>query len=205
MASPARVSIALIEPAVISGFLEAALPRYRAVTSTQPKSCFAVLLGDICDDAARVQRLEFGRNVRAFDVTATAEFAENIVPSFGGAYEHPDRGFWLDPADLLRIDRVADSLDLEILGSLHFHPDWHRLGPADAAAHPLSERPTPMDDYVFRSTGWPINLICYLECIHDAVYYTLDCWAPADTDTAPSQRVPTKICARPGTFVTSAA
>ncbi|WP_217712329.1 hypothetical protein [Streptomyces sp. NA02950] len=35
-----------------------------------------------------------------------------------------------------------------------------------------------MDDSVFASTGWPVNLIRYLEHRGEALYHALVAWAP---------------------------
>jgi hypothetical protein len=193
---PAEVSTALIDPGVLREFLDEATTLYRKLTPGSPHPCFAVLLGTVDDGAARVQRLAFGDNARGADPAAVAEFAETIVPLFGAAYENPDRGYWLAPADLLRIDRLADTLGLEILGSIHMHPDWHHIGLPPAHKTPLSERPTSMDDHVFRHTGWPINLICYLEDIGGNVYYTLQAWGPSEASERSSRPLPTRICAQ---------
>ncbi len=193
-APPSPVTAVLVDTGVIDEFLDAAVPCYRALRATgEPNSCFAVLLGDVLDGVASVRALGVGGNVRASDPAATAEYADRIVPLFGAAYEHPGRGYWLDPVDLLRISREADACGLEVLGSVHYHPDWHRIGPPSAADHPLSENPTAMDDHVFHQSGWPVNLICYLETIRESVYYTLQCWAPAPVESGRSQAVPLRI------------
>ncbi|MFF6806803.1 hypothetical protein [Streptomyces sp. NPDC012616] len=36
--------------------------------------------------------------------------------------------------DVLRVFREADCLGLDLLGSIHVHPDRHRLGPPSDAA-----------------------------------------------------------------------
>ncbi|MEV4313970.1 hypothetical protein [Actinocrispum sp. NPDC049592] len=104
-----------------------------------------------------------------------------IVPQFGAAYENPVRAWWFDPADLLCAARAAEAGGLEILGSIHMHPDWPRLGLGTARAHPLCERPTPMDEYVFHASGWPVNLVCYLERLHGRLYHSLAAWRPGDS------------------------
>ncbi|TDD58860.1 hypothetical protein E1263_17450 [Kribbella antibiotica] len=191
--APPEVTTVLIQSDLIDEFLDSALPHYQSLKVTrEPNSCFAVLLGDVLDGAARVRSLRTGGNVRASDPSARVEYADRIIPAFGAAYEHPGRGFWMDPQDLLRISREADSLGLEILGSIHYHPDWHRIS-SSAAAVPLSEHPTPMDDHSFHNAGWPINLICYIESICESVYYTVRCWAPAPVEGEASPPIPLRI------------
>jgi hypothetical protein len=166
----------LFSGTTLQQFITAATVEYASITPQAPRPCFAVLLGEITDDAVLIEDVAFGRNVRASNPQARAEFASTIVPRFGSAYENPVRAWWLDPADLLRISRAAQAREQEVLGSIHLHPDWHRLGPESERDRPLSERPTPMDEYVFRSTGWPVNVICYLEQRCGAFYYSLAAW-----------------------------
>lgn len=161
---------------VLQRFLDAAAIEYAFITPEEPRPCFAVLLGTFADDALIVSDLAFGRNARVTDPSAREEFTTTIVPKFGSAYENSVRAWWLDPADLLRITREADARGLDVLGSVHLHPDWHRLGPECERGRPLSERPTPMDAYVFRSAGWPLNVVCYLERRHGDFYYSLAAW-----------------------------
>ncbi|MEU8866235.1 SgcJ/EcaC family oxidoreductase [Streptomyces umbrinus] len=112
------------------------------------------------------------------DPAAREEFRDTIVLRFGAAYENEHRGWWMDSADLLKVAREADDLGLDLLGSIHMHPDWHCIGPPSQRAQQFSERPTPMDRHLFGRTGWPLNLICYLERRGDAVYHALAAWAP---------------------------
>lgn len=161
---------------VLRRFLDAAAAEYAFITPEEPRPCFAVLLGEYAGDALLVSDLAFGRNARTTDPVAREEFAATIVPKFGSSYENPVRAWWFEPADLLRITREADARGLDVLGSVHLHPDWHRLGPECERSRPLSESPTPMDAYVFRSTGWPLNVVCYLERRHGGFYYSLAAW-----------------------------
>ena len=170
----------VICPEVVERFLATALPVYEALTPDHPLPCFAVLLGDSQPKVSHVRRLAFGANARTTSCAAVEEFATTIVPRFGRAYENTDRGYWLDPTDLLRIHHEADREGLEILGSIHMHPDWHRITrvPAERAST-LSSRPTAMDEHVFGATGWPVNVICYLAKINGLTSYNIEAWGPA--------------------------
>lgn len=172
----------LFPDSVLRRFLDAAAAEYARITPDEPRPCFAVLLGTVTPDATAVADLAFGRNARTTDPGARAEFATAIVPRFGSAYENPVRAWWFEPADLLRVAREAEARGLDVLGSIHLHPDWHRLGPDCERDRPLSERPTPMDEYVFRGAGWPLNVVCYLERRDGRFYYSLAAW---DGDCAP--------------------
>ena len=173
----------VICPEVVERFLATALPVYETLTPEHPLPCFAVLLGDSAPAVSHVRQLAFGANARTTSGAAVEEFATTIVPRFGSAYENTDRGYWLDPADLLRIHHEADREGLEILGSIHMHPDWHRISQVPAErAHTLSSRPTPMDEHVFAATGWPVNVICYLEQIGGLTTYNVEAWGPAGAE-----------------------
>ncbi|MEU8950519.1 hypothetical protein [Streptomyces sp. NPDC048489] len=169
-------SSVLFSESALDRFLGAAVREYAAITENDPVPCFAVLLGTAEDGDWLVHDVAFGRNARTTDPSACEEFRTTIVPRFGADYENPVRAWWLDPSDLLRITRDADGRGLDVLGSVHMHPDWHRLGPSRARAHPLDERPTEMDRYVFRSSGWPVNVVCYVERRHGAHGYALSAW-----------------------------
>ncbi|MCE7004752.1 hypothetical protein LWC34_18260 [Kibdelosporangium philippinense] len=175
---PNRAPVVLLSDRVLRPFLNAAARQYEAITPDEPRPCFAVLLGHTVDGAHIVERVEFGRNARTTNPAAREEFDLVVVPTFGAAYENPVRAWWFDPGDLLRISRTADAMGQEILGSIHMHPDWHRLGPEAARAHPLCEEPTPMDEYMFSASGWPVNVVCYVERLHGRLYHTLAAWQP---------------------------
>jgi hypothetical protein len=168
----------LLQPALLEPFLRASAEEYELSTPEAPPRCWAILVGVAVDGATRVERVCFGDNARATDETAAAEFREIIVPCFGAAYENKRRGYWCDAKSLLRIAREAERDGLEVLGSIHLHPDWHRIGPPHERGLRISQRPTPMDRHLFENTGWPLNLICYLERRGGRLYHALGAWAP---------------------------
>lgn len=181
MLNPATPTV-LVDPSLVERFLDTAVHVYDSVTADHPLSCFAVLLGTIAPGAVHVHQLAFGRNARTMASAAVDEFATTIVPRFGSAYDNTDRGFWLDPADLLRISRESDRVGLDLLGAIHMHPDWHRITRVEAErAVPLSSAPTLMDIHVFGCAGWPVNLICYLEKVNDVISYDIGAWSPEGT------------------------
>ncbi|WP_432156721.1 hypothetical protein [Streptomyces sp. bgisy153] len=168
----------LIDDQALEEFLSAAVGAYHLITAEAPLPCFALLLGRAEASTFHVRSLVFGRNARTSDPAARQEFSETIVPRFGPAYENEHRGWWMDSTDLLKAARQAEEAGLDLLGSIHMHPDWHRIGPPSARAHVLSERPTPMDRHLFGHSGWPLNLICYLERRDGDFYYALAAWTP---------------------------
>jgi hypothetical protein len=186
----------LMDDRALADFLTAAVAEYRLVTAETPLPCFALLLGNA--EAAtyseattyHVRRVAFGRNARTSDPAARREFRDTIVPEFGPAYENEHRGWWMDSRDVLRASREAEALGMDLLGSIHMHPDWHRLGPPSERGHVLSERPTPMDVHLFGRTGWPLNIICYLERRGGVFYHALAAWAPPAERSAEAARCP---------------
>ncbi|WP_327417479.1 SgcJ/EcaC family oxidoreductase [Streptomyces sp. NBC_01233] len=171
-----RCGTVILSHRTFEEFLASAQSAYETCTPGKPPSCFAILVGEIVEGEAFVHRVEFGRNVRSTDPAALDEFSATIVPNFGVAYDNEHRGFWCNSSDLLRIYRKADADGLEIIGSIHMHPDWHRIGPDGERGLTISAAPTPMDVYMFRNTTWPVNLICYLECVNQVVRYSLGAW-----------------------------
>ncbi|MFE0732822.1 hypothetical protein ACFW2X_32200 [Streptomyces antibioticus] len=175
-------STVLIDDQALEEFLGVAVGTYQLITAETPLPCFALLLGQREAKAFHVRRVVFGRNARTSDPAARQEFSETIVPRFGPDYENEHRGWWMDSADLLKAARQAEEGGLDLLGSIHMHPDWHRIGPPSARDHVLSERPTPMDRHLFGQAGWPLNLICYLERRDGAFYHALAAWTPSPQD-----------------------
>jgi hypothetical protein len=162
----------------LKSFTATAHDEYEACSPHEPPSCFAILLGTIADDTATIVSIEFATNVRATDPVALEEFSNSIEPCFGSAYRNPRRGFWCSTHDLLRIHRQAELDGIEVLGSLHLHPDWHRIGPPEERGLRISEEPTLMDRYMFDNSRYPVNMICYLESGTRTVSAALAAWGP---------------------------
>ncbi|MFE3329913.1 hypothetical protein [Streptomyces sp. NPDC059176] len=166
----------------LKSFIGVARDEYDTCTPAEPPCCFAVLIGRVQNRCAKVTGMEFASNVRAVDPAAVEEFNTAVAPCFGAAYRNTRRGFWCSPKDLLRIYRQAEREDVDVLGSIHLHPDWHRIGPPAERGLTISERPTPMDRYMFHNTRYPLNMICYLESAADDVAATLAAWGPPPED-----------------------
>ncbi|MBI1758682.1 MAG: hypothetical protein HYR62_05600 [Actinobacteria bacterium] len=125
-------------------------------------NAWALLFGQPGHTELTISGIEFVPNVRGSDKTVIAEFEAAIVPRFGEAYRNPERGFWCDErAVLAAIMRQAEN-GLELLGSVHSHPDWHEVGPPHERHLRLSEHPTRMDEYLFQQSRWPVNVIWYV-------------------------------------------
>ncbi|MGW7522067.1 hypothetical protein [Streptomyces sp. NPDC054783] len=189
---------------VFTEFIEDAVAQYRLGLASvaaggsrlhRPNS-FGLLGGTLDGDALTVRRVAFAANVRAVDDVPLEEFRDNIVPRFGKQYDDGERGFWCDSRQLLKVVREFEAADLEMLGSVHMHPDWHRVGPPHERRELLSENPSRMDEYLFRSAGWPLNIICYLESRGSGVTHTFAAWQPPSADGDRAARTPIRFFAR---------
>jgi hypothetical protein len=134
----------------------------------------ALLFGSSTEAGIVIEDLEFVPNVRDSDETVIAEFETTIAARFGEVYRNPGRGFWCDESQVLQaIKRHAEN-GLDLLGSVHSHPNWHEIGPPHERYQQLSEHPTRMDDYLFRQSGWPVNVIWYIR----GDEHRVACWRP---------------------------
>ena len=182
-----------------------------AVHNRRPPQHWAILTGHLAHDALSVHGIHYGRNDR--------ERNDPISLWFGGTYTDVRRGYWCEGQDLLRIQRRADTLGEDILGSIHLHtdscntmdrdfyPDEMRVIPP-LVPHPLardgclwthstgpflvSERPSPMDDEMFRATGWPLSIIVFAEQGDSGVRFRVAAWTP-DNDLC--RQIPVEIIA----------
>lgn len=190
---------------VFTEFVEDAIAQYRLGLASvaaggsrlhRPNS-FGLLGGTLEDDALVVRRIAFAANVRAVDQVPLEEFERNIVPRFGKQYDDGERGFWCDSRQLLKVVREFEADGLEMLGSVHMHPDWHRVGPPhERGTESLSENPSRMDEYLFRNAGWPLNVICYLESRGSGVTHTFAAWRPPRTEGGPTEKLAIRFFAR---------
>ncbi|GIJ62252.1 3-hydroxyacyl-CoA dehydrogenase NAD-binding domain-containing protein [Virgisporangium aurantiacum] len=177
-APAAGPDLVVVDRSVLRPFLDAAVAAYRSCTPERPPGSFALLVGRVEPDRMVVERAVAARNVRGTDRAALGEYESTIVPCFGEAYDNAHRGFWCHAVDQLRVHREAEADGLEVLGSIHLHPDWHRIGPPAERAMRISQHPTPMDAYMFQQTQWPLNMICYVESSGAGCTYTVGAWAP---------------------------
>ncbi|HYO53218.1 hypothetical protein [Archangium sp.] len=168
----------LLDMSMLADFLGDSVCEYESCTPELPPRCWAILLGRFVEDAMSVERVRFARNIRESDPEVLQEFQSIIIPLFGACYSNGRRGFWCEPKELLRITREAEAEGLEMLGSIHLHPDWHRIGPPHERGLRVSQEPTPMDRHLFRGSGWPLNMILYLERREGRLYHSLGAWAP---------------------------
>ncbi|HTZ43078.1 MAG TPA: hypothetical protein VMB79_04390 [Jatrophihabitans sp.] len=174
----------LLAPGVLDEVIADAVAQYRTAWQVRTSGerylprCWALLVGDYEANLLRVRAIRWAGNVRESDATVLEEFSEVIVPCFGSGYTNGRRGYWCDPAELLAITREVEDAGYDVLGSVHMHADMHRFWPEHAGGLELSEHPTPMDEYLFRNGGWPLNLILHLEAVGDDITMRLGAWSP---------------------------
>lgn len=121
-----------------------------------------LLFGQADDTGITIRAIEFVPNVRDSDESVIAEFETTIAPRFGDVYRNPGRGFWSDEKGVLRAIQQQAANGLELMGSIHSHPNWHEIGPPHERFQQLSEFPTRMDEYLFSQSQWPVNVIWYV-------------------------------------------
>lgn len=122
----------------------------------------ALLFGRFNRNEIIIGGIEFVPDIRGTDETVIAEFEDTIAPQFGDAYRNLSRGFWSDEKAVLRAIMRQDEYGRELVGSIHSHPDWQNIGPVHERRMRLSENPTQMDEYLFRQSCWPVNVIWYI-------------------------------------------
>ncbi|WP_053657478.1 hypothetical protein [Streptomyces sp. MMG1121] len=125
-----------------------------------------------------ISHIEFVPNVRDRDESVIAEFEGTIAPQFGEVYRNPGRGFWSDEKGVLRAVMEQSANGLELMGSIHSHPNWHEIGPPHERFQELSEHPTRMDEYLFRQSCWPVNVIWYVRSTGDGMAHRVAGWRP---------------------------
>ena len=111
----------------------------------------------------RVERVRFAANIRETDDSVLQEFDATIIPRFGACYSNGGAASGASPGSCCASPAEAEAEGLEVLGSIHLHPDWHRIGPPHERGLRVSQEPTPMDRHLFQGAGWPLNMILYLE------------------------------------------
>jgi hypothetical protein len=143
-----------------------------------------------------ISAIEFVSNVRGSDESVMAEFEGIIAPQFGDVYRNPGRGFWCDEKSVLQAIKRQSANGLELMGSIHSHPNWHEIGPPHERYQKLSQNPTRMDEYLFRQSCWPVNVILYVRASGDGLAYRVAGWRPGPEKFDRLEiRVPSAICA----------
>ncbi len=167
-------------------FIESAVQQYQkcldsrdadGVPSHLPRAS-GLLFGRLDDAGITICDVEFVPNVRDSDQSVIAEFESTIAPRFGDVYRNPGRGFWSDEAGVLQAIKRQSERGLDLMGSIHSHPNWHEIGPPHERFQRLSENPTQMDEYLFRQSCWPVNVIWYVHQSDGELVHTVAGWRP---------------------------
>jgi proteasome lid subunit RPN8/RPN11 len=173
-----------VEPA--RRFHENALTEYQkclasrdvdGVPSHLPRAS-GLLFGRLEGAEISIVDVEFVPNVRDSDESVMAEFEATIAPKFGDVYRNPGRGFWSDEQGVLQAIQRQAANGLELMGSIHSHPNWHEIGPPHERYQRLSENPTRMDEYLFRQSCWPVNVIWYVHESGGEIAHQVAGWRP---------------------------
>jgi hypothetical protein len=138
----------------------------------------ALLFGRADGNEITICDIEFVPNVRDSDESVMAEFEGMIAPQFGEVYRNPGRGFWCDESGVLQAIKRQAANGLELMGSVHSHPNWHEIGPPHERYQQLSENPTRMDEYLFSQSCWPVNVIWYVRATADGMTHRVAGWRP---------------------------
>lgn len=164
------------------------------VPSHLPRA-LGLLFGQSDGTEITISNIEFVPNIRDSDESVMAEFEGTIAPQFGDVYRNPGRGFWCDEKGVLQAIKRQAANGLELMGSIHSHPNWHEIGPPHERHQKLSEHPTLMDEYLFRRSCWPVNVIWYIRASGGDMAHRVSGWR-----TGPEQcdrlqiRLPFAIC-----------
>ncbi|MDI5961326.1 hypothetical protein POF50_005650 [Streptomyces sp. SL13] len=190
-----------LEPA--RRFIDHAAQEYRkcldsrdadGVPSHLPRAS-GLLFGQFDGNEITISDIEFVPNVRDSDESVMAEFEGTIAPRFGDVYRNPGRGFWSDEKGVLQAIKDRFTSGLELMGSIHSHPNWHEIGPPHERYQKLSEHPTLMDEYLFRQSCWPVNVIWYVHENSRGMAHRVAGWRPGtDECDRLDIRIPSAIC-----------
>ncbi len=145
---------------------------------THLPSTAGLLFGRVVGDEISIEHIEFVPNVRDTDNRVIAEFESSIAPQFGEVFKNPGRGFWCDDRGVLQAIKRHAASGRSLMGSIHSHPNWHEIGPRHERRHELSENPTQMDEYIFRESGWPVNVIWYVRASDTGMTHRVAAWRP---------------------------
>ncbi|MEV7414018.1 hypothetical protein [Streptomyces sp. NPDC089919] len=137
-----------------------------------------LLFGQSDGSEITISEIEFVPNVRDSDESVISEFEHAIAPRFGDVYRNPKRGFWSDDKGVLRAIMRQSEKGLDLMGSIHSHPNWHEIGPPRERFQKLSAHPTQMDDYLFRQSSWPVNVIWYVHQSEGEIAHQVAGWRP---------------------------
>lgn len=158
-------------------------------------SVTGLLFGQSDDAEITIHEIEFVANIRGTDASVIAEFERSIVPQCGEQYRNRERGFWSDDKAVFEAVKRQAANGLKLMGSIHSHPNWHEIGPPHERFQQLSEKPTKMDEYLFRQSCWPVNVIWYVRAFSGGMTHRVAGWRPgAEQCNRLEVKLPFEIC-----------
>lgn len=161
-----------------------------------------LLFGQPDGSQITISAIEFVPNVRDSDESVMAEFEHTIAPQFGNVYRNPGRGFWCDENRVLQAVKKNSERGLDLMGSIHSHPNWHEIGPPHERRQKLSENPTRMDEYLFHQSSWPVNVIWYVHTNGDVLAHRVSGWRPGPEQCERLEiQIPIAVCDQFGVIV----
>ncbi len=171
----------MIVPHVLDDFLHRCVNEYVDAERKQhaPRQ-WGILAGKQGTSILVVEALYYASNVRDVDADVIAEYHDQRAPKFGGVYKDRRRGYQSDARELLTVIHEAEAVHQEILGSIHMHADLHNIDRPDDLSPVISQSASPTDHDLFQASGWPLNMILYVERYERALHWTVTAWVPGN-------------------------
>jgi hypothetical protein len=138
---------------------------------------WAILAGRF-GDVLSAEALHGAGNIRDTDPFLVADYRGRRVSEFGGVYRDTRRGYQADGHGLFEAMRSAQANGHEVLGSIHMHADLQNVDRPDEISPFMTELATPIDHDLFRASGWPLNLILYVERSLGDLRWSFSAWIP---------------------------
>ena len=168
----------VVAGSVADNFLRRCVDEYQeAERNRRTPRQWAILAGRI-ESVLHAEALYDAANIRDADPFLIADYQDRRAPAYGGVYKDTRRGYQSDGRDLLNVMRRAQAEGREILGSIHMHADLQNLDRPDEISPLMTELATPIDHDLFKASGWPLNLILYMERSERELRWVLSAWVP---------------------------
>lgn len=169
----------MIVPNVLDDFLHRCVNEHVYAERKQhaPRQ-WGILAGKLGTSILVVEAVYYASNVRDVDADVITEYHDQRAPKFGGVYKDHRRGYQSDARDLLTVIHKAEAVHQEILGSIHMHADLHNTDRPDDLSPVISQSASPIDHNLFQASGWPLNMILYVERHERALHWAVTAWVP---------------------------
>lgn len=176
----------IISRDVVSSFVAQCEREYQdAEIHSHAPRYWAVLAGKLDPSGIEVAEIyAVAENLRDEDPFLIAQYDGPRAHQFGGVYKDLRRGYQADAQDLMRLSLQAESQGLDVLGSVHMHADLHNRDRPDELSPITTHLATRIDHELFRTSGWPLNMIVYVERQGTNLCWAMTAWVPPPTQTA---------------------